>query len=163
LRADPRRSASSRRNRAASAECPRCPGEGWRRGHDRCRLRACLSVEVRSILATLATVAGDILIVGTSGPVRQGSDPSQTLARGALAVTVAFQLARTLRKAPRAVAQELAPAAAQIPGVARAIVAPNGYLNLYLDRTAFLLSRLRREVSAPEPDAGKTIVEHTAI
>src|SRR5438445_12563133 len=77
-------------------------------------------------------------------------------ALGDLAVTVAFQLARTLRKAPRAIAQELAPAAAQIPGVARAIVAPNGYLNLYMDRTAFLLARLRREVSAPEPDAGKT-------
>ena len=72
---------------------------------------------------------------------------------GDLAVTVAFQLARTLRKAPRAIAQELAPAAAQIPGVARAIVAPNGYLNLYLDRPTFLLARLRREVSAPEPDA----------
>src|SRR5437762_11003561 len=66
-------------------------------------------------------------------------------ALGDLAVTVAFQLARTLRKAPRAIAQDLAPAAAQMPGVARAIVAPNGYLNLYLDRPAFLLARLRRE------------------
>jgi arginyl-tRNA synthetase len=84
-------------------------------------------------------------------------------ALGDLAVTVAFQLARALRKAPRAIAQELAPAAGQIPGIARVVVAPNGYLNLYMDRPAYLLARLRREAAAPEPDAGKTIVEHTAI
>src|SRR5581483_65869 len=43
------------------------------------------------------------------------------------------------------------------------VAAPNGYLNLYLDRPSFLLTRLRGEAAAPEPDAGKTIVEHTAI
>ena len=42
--------------------------------------------------------------------------PSRAL--GDLAVTVAFQLARTLRKAPRAIAQELAGALGTIPGVA---------------------------------------------
>jgi arginyl-tRNA synthetase len=84
-------------------------------------------------------------------------------ALGDLAVTVAFQLARTLRKAPRAIAQELAPAAGQIPGVARAVAAPNGYLNLYLDRPAFLLARLRGEAAIPDAPREKTIVEHTAI
>jgi arginyl-tRNA synthetase len=87
--------------------------------------------------------------------------PSRTL--GDLAVTVAFQLARTLRKAPRAIAQELVEAIGAIPGVVRVVAAPNGYLNLYLDRPAFLLPRVRGEgqpeVVAPE----KTIVEHTAI
>src|SRR5437762_4076647 len=82
---------------------------------------------------------------------------------GDLAVTVAFQLARTLRKPPRAIAQELAAAAAQIPGVARAVAAPNGYLNLYLERPSFLLARLRGEIEAPASDTAKTIVEHTAI
>src|SRR5438270_11395484 len=43
-------------------------------------------------------------------------------ALGDLAVTVAFQLARTLRKAPSEIEQELAPAAARMPGVAREIV-----------------------------------------
>ena len=95
-----------------------------------------------------------------------------TRALGDLAVTVAFQLARVLRKAPRAIAQELAGAVGMIPGVARASAAPNGYLNLYLDRTAFLLARVRGDaaVSADAPlkarageGAGKTIVEHTAI
>ena len=38
-------------------------------------------------------------------------------ALGDLAVTVAFQLARTLRKAPRAIAQELAAALPALPGV----------------------------------------------
>src|SRR5438067_6156546 len=82
---------------------------------------------------------------------------------GDLAVTVAFQLARTLRKPPRAIAQELAVPAGRIPGVARAVAAPNGYVNLYLDRPAYLLARLRGEAQAPDADSGKTIVEHTAI
>ena len=82
---------------------------------------------------------------------------------GDLAVTVAFQLARTLRKAPRVIAQELAQAVGAIPGVARIVAAPNGYLNLYLDRLAFLLPRVRQQVP-PEPGPPeKTIVEHTAI
>jgi arginyl-tRNA synthetase len=84
-------------------------------------------------------------------------------ALGDLAVAVAFQLARTLRKAPRAIAQELAGAIAPIPGVARVAATPNGYLNFYLDRPEFLRARVRGLVAAePRADA-KTIVEHTAI
>lgn len=84
-------------------------------------------------------------------------------ALGDLAVTVAFQLARTLRKPPRAIAQELVSVLADTPGVTRVVAAPNGYLNLHLDRRAFLLPRVRGELSAPRPDDPKTIVEHTAI
>jgi arginyl-tRNA synthetase len=90
--------------------------------------------------------------------------PNRTL--GDLAVTVAFQLARSLRKAPRAIAQELSAAIGTIPGVTRIDATPNGYLNLYLDRSAFLIERLRGSVAAAPPDpaaAEKTIVEHTAI
>jgi len=89
-----------------------------------------------------------------------------TRALGDLAVTVAFQLARSLRKAPRVIAQELAGAIGTIPGVTRIEATPNGYLNFYLDRPAFLIDRVRGSVvSAPaDPAAGeKTIVEHTAI
>src|SRR5215470_16888123 len=57
-----------------------------------------------------------------------------TRALGDLAVPVAFQLARPLRKAPRAIAQELAQAVGEIPGVSRIVATPNGYLNLFLDR-----------------------------
>ncbi len=84
-------------------------------------------------------------------------------AMGDLAVTVAFQLARSLRKAPRAIAQELAGALGPLPGIARVVAAPNGYLNLYLDRPAFLLARVRGEAPPPAATTDKTIVEHTAI
>jgi arginyl-tRNA synthetase len=84
-------------------------------------------------------------------------------ALGDLAVTVAFQLARALRKPPRAIAQELADALQTIPGIARIVPTPNGYLNLYLDRPAFVIERAAgRAVSEPSAE-GKTIVEHTAI
>ena len=82
---------------------------------------------------------------------------------GDLAVTVAFQLARTLRKAPRAIAQDLAPALAAIPGVERIVPTPNGYLNLYLERPAFLLERLTAAPPILSAGIEKTIVEHTAI
>jgi len=84
-------------------------------------------------------------------------------ALGDLAVAVAFQLARTLRKPPRAIAQELAGEVGAIPGVARVAAAPNGYLNVYLDRPGFLIARLRGQVEPDRATAGKTIVEHTAI
>jgi arginyl-tRNA synthetase len=85
-------------------------------------------------------------------------------AMGDLAVTVAFQLAKPLRKAPRAIAQELIGAIGPVPGVSKIEAAPNGYLNISLDRRAFLLARLRGEVPAAETGAReKTVVEHTAI
>ena len=86
-------------------------------------------------------------------------------ALGDLGTPIAFDRARRLRKAPRAIAQELAAALGPMPGVTRIDAAPNGYLNVFLDRPAFLLSRLGLAGSLPpapvHPD--KTIVEHTAI
>jgi arginyl-tRNA synthetase len=90
-------------------------------------------------------------------------------ALGDLAVPVAFELARRLRKAPRAIAQELAAALGTIPGVDRVEAAPNGYLNFYLDRRTFVMARLRDAAqqeqgkSLQTAGAGKVIVEHTAI
>jgi arginyl-tRNA synthetase len=86
-------------------------------------------------------------------------------ALGDLGTPVAFDLARRLRKAPRAIAQELAAALGPIPGVTRVDAAPNGYLNVFLDRPAFLLARLGLAGTLPAPPARpeKTIVEHTAI
>ena len=84
---------------------------------------------------------------------------------GDLAVPVAFELARRLRKAPRAIAQELVTALGSVPGVVRVEAAPNGYLNFYLDRRAFLLDRLQRTDESGETGGTgeKVIVEHTAI
>src|SRR5947207_5163538 len=84
-------------------------------------------------------------------------------ALGDLAVPVAFQLARTLRKAPKAIAQELAGILGTLPGITKVVAAPNGYLNLYLDRRAFALDRLNGRVAAARSTDGKTVVEHTAI
>ena len=85
-------------------------------------------------------------------------------ALGDLAVPVAFELARRLRKAPRAIAQELAAAIGDIDGVARVEAAPNGYLNFYLDRAGCLQTWLATPAdAAAAADPAKVIVEHTAI
>jgi arginyl-tRNA synthetase len=89
-------------------------------------------------------------------------------ALGDIAVPVAFALARRLRKAPRAIAQELAGALGPIDGVARVEAAPNGYLNFFLDRAYWLQHwlgesfRLKAETTEIE-GAEKVVVEHTAI
>src|SRR6187551_1050264 len=62
---------------------------------------------------------------------------------GDLGTPVAFELARRLRKAPRAIAQEVASAFGTLDGIRQVSAAPNGYLNFFLDRPAFLLERLR--------------------
>ena len=82
---------------------------------------------------------------------------------GDLATPLAFELARRLRKPPRAIAQEVAAALGAIDGVQRVEAAANGYLNIYLDRPRFLMERVAGG-PAPAPAAGgKVIVEHTAI
>ena len=83
-------------------------------------------------------------------------------ALGDLAVPLAFELARRLRKAPRAIAQEIAGALGTIDGVARIEAAPNGYVNFFLDRAGALV-RWLNPLQTPERLDGKTIVEHTAI
>jgi len=82
---------------------------------------------------------------------------------GDLAAPVAFELARKLRKAPRAIAQELAAALGSIDGIGRIEAAPNGYLNFFLDRAGFLRDRLTRAHMPAADVSTKTIVEHTAI
>ncbi|MBI2828212.1 MAG: arginine--tRNA ligase [Acidobacteria bacterium] len=82
---------------------------------------------------------------------------------GDLGTPVAFELARRLRKAPRAIAQEIAGAFGTLEGVRRVAAAPNGHLNLFLERRGFLLERLAPESAKPRPSAAKAIVEHTAI
>jgi arginyl-tRNA synthetase len=84
-------------------------------------------------------------------------------ALGDLGAPVAFQLARALRKPPRTIAQELADALDKPTGVSRVVAAPNGYLNLFLDRPTFAIPRVRNAIPAADTDLGKTIVEHTAI
>jgi arginyl-tRNA synthetase len=66
-----------------------------------------------------------------------------SVAMGELALPVAFELAKRLRKAPRAIATELQAALtedlANLPGVASVEVAGAGYLNVRLDRADAVL------------------------
>ena len=92
------------------------------------------------------------------------SPPNRTL--GDLATPVAFELARTLRKAPRAIAQEMAAALGAVDGVRRVESTPSGYLNIFLDRPRFVRLRLTptgEQAGAPRAALPKAIVEHTAI
>ena len=82
---------------------------------------------------------------------------------GDLATPLAFELARRLRRPPRAIAEQLAAALGAVEGVERIEAAGNGYLNIYLDRPRFLIERVTGQPAARPAAAGKTIVEHTAI
>ncbi len=86
-------------------------------------------------------------------------------AMGDLAVPVAFELAKIVRKAPRLIAQELAQTLGAIDGITAIEAAPSGYVNFFLDRPAFLAERVGAPAAAVRTaaSAGKAIVEHTAI
>jgi len=100
----------------------------------------------------------------TDVPVVSSRPPK--LAMGEAASPVCFELAKQLKKAPRALAQEIANSLPPIEGIARVEVAGGGYLNAYFDRTAFFRGTLAegaREVAAAAATAPKTVVEHTSI
>jgi arginyl-tRNA synthetase len=88
---------------------------------------------------------------------------------GELALPIAFDLARKVKRPPREIAQELAEDARRIPGIWKVDVAGAGYLNMFLDRAALALDLADSidrgdfgRASAPE-FTGKIIVEHTNI
>jgi arginyl-tRNA synthetase len=83
---------------------------------------------------------------------------------GDLSSPVAFEMARRLRRAPRAIAQELAAAFPPLDGVARVDTAGAGYLNVHLDRGGAVRAMARQmEVAAASGDGEAIIVEHTNI
>jgi arginyl-tRNA synthetase len=96
-------------------------------------------------------------------------------ALGDLAVPLAFELARRLRKAPKVIAQEIVAGLGPLDGISKAEAAPNGYINVFFDRAGFVRRGLAD--GAPVEGAGatstaavgsaiprvNTIVEHTAI
>jgi arginyl-tRNA synthetase len=88
---------------------------------------------------------------------------------GELALPVAFDLARKVRRPPVEIAKELASDAAEISGIGKVDVAGAGYLNFHLDRGAFALALAESieqqkfgRISDPD-ETGKIIVEHTNI
>ena len=92
----------------------------------------------------------------------QTEQPKQS-SFGEISLPAAFQMARSLKRAPKDIAFELRAAVGEIEGVSAIEIAGNGYLNLRLDR-GYYASGLLAGVS--ERDAvtdGKIIVEHTNI
>jgi arginyl-tRNA synthetase len=83
-------------------------------------------------------------------------------ALGDLAVPLAFELARRLRKAPKIIAQDIVGQIGNVDGFAR-IEAANGYINFFLDRVHHLDAWLNRTTPAAGGAREKAIVEHTAI
>jgi arginyl-tRNA synthetase len=87
---------------------------------------------------------------------------------GEMALPVAFELAKRLKKAPRAIAQELQPLLVETPGVASVEIAGAGYLNVKLDRAA-MVRRMAADEHAvvggaiSSSGAGFRLVEHTSI
>jgi arginyl-tRNA synthetase len=83
---------------------------------------------------------------------------------GELAVPIAFQLARQLKRPPRQIAEELV-RDLKVEGVAAFEIAGNGYVNVRLDRGVYS-SRLLESAAAnirPAAAAAKIVVEHTNI
>ncbi len=124
----------------------------------------------RAITSALDTLYG--LAPDAAPPIVIEYPPKREM--GDLAVTVAFDLARTLRKAPRLIAAEIARAVTGPADLGRLEATGAGYLNLFLDRPRFARARIggtalaldaSEAATAPSPagERTKTIVEHTAI
>jgi arginyl-tRNA synthetase len=93
-----------------------------------------------------------------------------SIALGELALPVAFELAKRLRKAPRVIAAELAAELnteldakrPELDGIASVEVAGAGYLNIRLNRAA-TVRRIARDQHADIGGPGFRLVEHTSI
>src|SRR5438876_311187 len=79
---------------------------------------------------------------------------------GELATPVPFELARLLKRPPRAIAEELIIRVGKVDGVERMEPAGAGYINFFLDRAAVVRGSRLRGYPA---DDDKIIVEHTNI
>ena len=86
-----------------------------------------------------------------------------TPAQGDLASAICFDLARTARKAPRAIAEAIVAAFVPGNGLVRLEAAGSGYLNAFLDRPDCLRRWLVAERGPAAEVLGKVIVEHTNI
>jgi len=100
-------------------------------------------------------------LYSVNGPV-QTEQPKQA-SFGEIAVPAAFQLARQLKKAPKAIAGELSNAVGAIEGVAAIEIAGNGYMNVRLDRGYYATSVLRGAAPLTDVASEKVIIEHTNI
>jgi arginyl-tRNA synthetase len=113
-----------------------------------------LVARIQAILAQKYGITLDTLAV----------EQPPSIALGELALPVAFELAKRLRKAPRAIATELATdlAAALPEGIASVEAAGAGYLNIRFDR-AYIARSVAADKHADIGGPGFRLVEHTSI
>jgi len=81
---------------------------------------------------------------------------------GEIATPIALQLARTLRKAPKIIAQEIVAGLGSVEGFAGFEVAGAGYINARLDRVA-AVTLVASANGSSFAQGGHVLVEHTSI
>jgi arginyl-tRNA synthetase len=86
-----------------------------------------------------------------------------TLEFGELATPVAFELARKLRKAPKAIAQEIVAALGPLRGFTSFEVAGSGYINARIDRAEGVRMTAATEAGPRASTGIHSLVEHTSI
>src|SRR5262245_11266773 len=113
-------------------------------------LQARLKTALRSMIRTQWNIEAPDIVLNQTPKIELGE----------LATPMAFELARPLKKAPRAIAEELVTKIGKIDGIERMEVAGAGYINFFLDRAAAVRSSRLRGFPL---DDKKVIVEHTNI
>ena len=117
----------------------------------------------RTLQQTLLTRIQAVLLAKYDVSVdRLAVEQPPAIAMGEFALPIAFELAKRLRKAPRAIAMELAAELSGLEGVASIEVAGAGYLNVKLDRAA-TVARIAADEHASIGGAGFRLIEHTSI
>ncbi len=85
---------------------------------------------------------------------------------GEYALTLAFELAKKLRKAPKKIAEEIAEGLGALPGIEKIFkieVAGVGYINIRVNRATVAAAVAADEKPPVEIPAGKVLVEHSSI
>jgi arginyl-tRNA synthetase len=117
------------------------------------------------IAAKIAARIQDQLAGQFKSKVKVSLEQPKQSSFGELAIPVAFQLARELKRPPRQIAEDLAGEIKHIPEVASLEIAGNGYINVRLARGAYAESILQRTgaETTQAAEAEKIVVEHTNI
>jgi arginyl-tRNA synthetase len=108
---------------------------------------------LRSVLKTKYDIQLDTLAIEQPPEIRFGE----------YALPVAFELARRLKKAPRAIATELVSEFNGLEGFAKFEVAGAGYINAHLHRGSAALATATDDEQEPLDHGTHSLVEHTSI
>lgn len=101
--------------------------------------------------------------LGDAAPVKVTLEQPKQSSFGELAIPVAFQLARQLKRPPRSIAEDIVKRLPRMEGIAGYEIAGNGYINVRLDRGAYAASLVRGLNAQAPSTTAKVIVEHTNI